>query len=268
MKNIVRVVTRNRLLSYTLVFFMVLCGFFPHTSPAEERTVSLASLEWPPYVGSQIPGQGLCAVIARAAFAEMGYELQITFFPWARTLRMAKDDAKYIGYFPEYYAEILEQDFVFSEPIGESPLGFVEKRDAPVTWTTLDDLRPFVIGTVRGYVNTADFDRKLAAGELRQEEVNSDMQNLKKVGAGRIPLAVIDRDVMRYLLDTDPNLRAEKALLQFNSRILGQKQLFLCFRKSAEGERLAEIFNAGLKRIDLERIREDYLTNIFSDDNR
>lgn len=225
------------------------------SAQAEVKRVKLTSLEWPPYTGQALPEQGATAAVARAAFAAMGYELVIDFYPWSRALLLArKPDSDYVGYFPEYYAESLKADFILSAPIGHGPLGFVERTDDPQPWTQLTDLRHITIGTVQDYINTEEFDRLAAEGTLRVELANDDSANLRKVAGQRLRLAVIDRYVMDYLLEHDAGLADVHDLVQFNARMLEDKQLYICFRKDARGQAMARIFDEGLKRIDPQAI--------------
>ena len=228
----------------------------------EGRDVYVTSLEWPPYVGKTLPEQGAMAVVAREAFAAMGYTLHIEFFPWMRAIYYAKRESKYAGYFPEYYAKAIEEQFLFSATIGASPLGFLERKDDPIAWQTLDDLKAITIGTVNGYVNTEAFDRKAAAGELQVETVTADESNILKVAARRIRLAVIDRHVLEYLFEHDAKLADAKGVIQFNANMLEEKQLFVCFRRSPENEQLRNIFNEGLQKIDAAQIMRDYFQRL------
>lgn len=217
---------------------------------ADGPVVKLTTLEWPPYTGADLPGSGASAEVVRKAFAAMGYTLEIEVLPWNRAVATAKSGADGVmGYFPEYYAAEIEADFIFSDPIGTGPLGFVEQAGNPVTWTTLDDLKGTTIGIVDGYVNTAEFDAMVADGTLTTEAVTSDLANLRKVAFGRIPLAVVDRNVLDYIAGTDPSV--DPASLQFNARLLEEKTLHVCFRRTADGERMAEVLNTGLQRIDV-----------------
>jgi len=239
-------------------FWVLLSSCLTADESAQNRVIRLASLEWPPYVGENLPGQGAAAVAARAAFTEMGYELEIDFYPWARTLALARRSGLYDGYFPEYHAEAIEEFFIFSHSLGESPLGFVERKDNPVPWTDLEDLQGLVIGTVQGYVNTDAFDRLAGEGILSVERAGADIYNVRKVAAGRFPLAVIDRHVLFWLLDTDESLKNFRSQLQFNSTLLDSRQLYLCFQKTDEGRTLADVFNEGLRRVNTPEIMSAY----------
>ncbi|MFZ5425675.1 MAG: substrate-binding periplasmic protein [Thermodesulfobacteriota bacterium] len=219
----------------------------------------LASLEWPPYTGQALRGLGASSAVVREAFQHAGISLEIHFFPWARAVAMARTTGEYAGYFPEYRAARIEDSFLFSDSIGQSPLGFAETADAPVSWSTLHDLRGLIIGTVQGYVNTEEFDRMAEAGELRVEQATDDLTNLRKLLGGRIHLAVIDENVFLHLLATEPDLNTGRRKLRFNGKMLEMKELFVCFRRDADGERLAKLFNKGLAGIDARRVEAEAL---------
>lgn len=236
----------------------LLCGSM--LAAAQDKVIRLTSLEWPPYAGESVDQQGASVAVVRAAAEAMGYTLDVKFFPWSRAVAMAQDPATGVhGYFPEYHSPQVATDFLLSDPIGSGPLGFVEQTAAPVAWTSLDDLEGKTIGTVRDYVNTEAFDARAAAGELKVDPVVDDLTNVKKVAAGRIPLAVIDRNVLNHLLQTDPSLAAAKDKVQFNATPLEDKKLYVAFQRSPEGEAAAQVINEGLKKIDVDAITAKYL---------
>jgi len=226
---------------------------------AQDKVIRLTSLEWPPYAGEAVDGQGASVAVVRAAAEAMGYTLEVKFFPWSRAVAMAQDPKSgFHGYFPEYSSEQVATEFLLSDPIGTGPLGFVEQAAAPVAWSSLADLAGKPIGTVRDYVNTEEFDAKAAAGELKVDPVVDDLTNIKKVGAGRIPLAVIDKNVLNHMLQTEPALASVKDKVQFNARLLEDKKLYVAFQRSPEGEAAAKVINEGLGKIDIAAITSKY----------
>jgi len=227
-----------------------------------QQTVKLTSLEWPPFSGKDLPEQGASVAVARAAFQAMGYKLDVQFLPWERAVYLAKNDAGVAGYFPEYYSDDNAKDFHYSDPAGSSPIGFAQRVDNPVAWDKLDDLKGVTIGTVSGYINTDEFDAMAADKQLKVVPVADDLSNLRILAqhSDRIALAVIDRNVFRYLLKTTPELRGAQKTLAFNAKILADKKLYVCFKNSADGAKLADIFNQGLKKIDADKILAQYLS--------
>lgn len=227
---------------------------------SQDKVIRLATLEWPPYAGEKLDQQGASVAVVRAAAEAMGYTLEVKFYPWTRAVAVAEDrNSGFHGYFPEYHSDEVARTFLLSQSIGSGPLGFVEQSAAPVSWASLSDLADKPIGVVRDYVNTTEFDAMVAAGKLKAEAVGDDLTNIKKVGAGRIPLAVIDKHVMEHLLATDPGLAAVKGKVQFNARLLEDKVLYVAFQRSPAGEEAARVLNEGLKKIDVNAIAAKYI---------
>jgi polar amino acid transport system substrate-binding protein len=205
--------------------------------------------------------QGASVVVARAAFEAMGHKLEVDFYPWKRAVYLAKN-GEYDGYFPEYYAEELKESFILSEPMGSGPLGLAELKNKSIQWNSLEDLKRFTIGTVSGYVNTAEFDAMVSRKELKVSEASDDIKNLLKLSSGRMDAAVVDKNVLNYLLASDPKLKAKAASLQFNSNLLEDKKLYICFTKDAKGEKWAAILKEGLTKINVEEIMKNYLDSL------
>lgn len=221
--------------------------------------VKLTSLEWPPYTSDSLKEQGASVAVAKAAFKAVGHELVVEFYPWKRAVYLAKEDKAYDGYFPEYYSEELKKDFILSEPMGSGPLGFAELKSNPVEWNSLNDLKKYRIGVVSGYVNTAEFDSMVAKGQLKVSAASDDVKNLLKLASGRADLAVVDQNVMGFLLSSEASLKSAASKIQFNSRLLEDKQLYICFKKGQRGQKMAQAFKEGLGKIDVKAIMKSHL---------
>ena len=227
----------------------------------EDKVIRLSSLEWPPYSGADLPEQGATIAVVRAALAEMGYELEVTFFPWSRAVNLAADAGSgFHGYFPEYYSDEVSRTFRYSDPVGYGPLGFVQSVGSDIEWSSLTELDRYVIGTVKDYVNTKEFDSLVESRSLSVSEALNDTSNLLKVAYRRIDMAVVDQNVMKFLLSDDPDLRRISGEIEFNPKLLDMKSLYVCF--SLRNRELAEILNQGLASIDVNAIQEAYFARL------
>lgn len=233
------------------LFILAFSALLITTTPVRADVLTMPTLDWPPYSGKNLPEQGASVAVVRAAVEAMGHELSVEFYPWSRTVYLVKNDAQYAGYFPEYHYDT--DDLIFSDPIGTGPLGFVENTNQPIEWSTLDDLTSYTIGVVRGYVNTPELDALIANGTLKSSDVTSDTQNLQKVGRERIPLAVVDANVLDYLKENEPSLRKVKDALQMNKQLLVDKQLHIAFADNEAGQKWRKIVNEGSKKLILNR---------------
>ena len=218
------------------------------------RTVELATTEWPPYIGQELPEHGYVHVLVTHAFAREGYEARIRFYPWARALALARE-GKVAGLMPEYFDASRTSEFAYSDGFPGGPVGFFARRDRrlklPPTLATkpaaaLATLKHLRFGVVRGYLNAPAFD---TAPGLRREEARDDLTNLRKLYHGRVDAIVIDRHVAEYLLRTAvPEFAKE---LEYLEPPLAQHQLYVAFSRTAPNhEAMLKAFNDGLARLE------------------
>jgi len=220
---------------------------------AGPKTVTLATLEWPPYIGKSLPKDGYVAEIVVEAFKRSGYQTDIQFFPWPRAVHMVETGNR-DGLFPEYFSVDREKKCVFSHPFPGGPVGFYKRKDARISFNgnpqkelkkVLHGLRQYRFGVVRGYINIAEFD---AATYLIKDEADSDESNIKKLHVKRIDLIFIDKLVANYIIKTKHFEMTPD--LEFMEPALEQKSLHICFsKKSADYQRKLKAFNKGLKSI-------------------
>ena len=249
---------RRRIPNITLGFACIAClvclgvGFLPHSSPAGPRVITLATLNWKPYVSEEMAGGGFTTEIVKQAFQRAGYEVEIAFMPWIRVLSEVKKGT-FDAMYPAYYSESRSRVYGLSIPIANGPLVLCKRSDRRLGYRTLEDLRPYRIGVVRGYVNTPAFD---AADYLEKEIVNSDKQNLLKVLTGRIDLAVIDKYTARQIIDT--SIPKAQGKLDFMQPPLEVKPLHVGFSRECRGyrERL-EALNQSLEAMEREGVIQE-----------
>jgi polar amino acid transport system substrate-binding protein len=213
-------------------------------SLANTQTIYLNSLEWPPYIGKNLPNQGYVAQFVKSAFAIEGIKLEIKFLPWMRAYKNAKSGIS-DGLFPEYYSTENEKDFFYSKPFPGGPIGFYKRKDNPIKFSKLVELQSKRIGVVRGYINTKMFD---LATYLDKHEATTDHINLKKLYFKRLDLIVIDKNVADHLIEkNNPDFRSS---LEFMYPILEEKPLYIVFSKKSKNVKLNLFhFNKGALKL-------------------
>lgn len=247
-----------------LALLLLLCACAAAAQPSGRLQVRLASLEWPPYVGAELPGQGYAAEVVRMACARGGVEVQLDLMPWARALMLAlRGDVA--GVMPEYRNAQREVEFAFSSPFPGGPVGLYKRRGDNIAYavdpaTDLDaalrSIAGLRIGTVRDYVNNATFDR---ADYLQREEGVSDSVNLRKLAHGRLDLIFIDHWVAEHLRRADPLLR--DAQLEMLQPPIEVPSLHIAWsRQSAAAAQARGACDAGLRELQrdggIERLRQ------------
>lgn len=226
---------------------LVIAVTFALPFAAKAEQFNFAVTEWSPYTSEQLPDKGLASAIVRAAFNKAGHDVVITFYPWKRALQMAKD-IKVDAVFPGYFSEDRAISFSYSAPITQSELMLATLDNQPISrFYALDDLRPYRIGVVQGYVNSAEFDQ---ADFLLKDVALSDTINLKKLLKGRVDMISIDKKVALHLLSTNDSLDTKFKKIKFLSpALLEQPVHIMVGKKKKDHALLLEEFNRGLKLI-------------------
>jgi len=209
---------------------------------ADSNTVRLVSCEYPPYYGKDLKNHGFITEIVVQAFKRSAYEVQVEFLPWARALKLAKA-GKCDGIFTIWYRKDREEWILFSDPLPPNFVGFYKRKGRDISFRTLEDLKPYSIGIVRGYYNPPEFKK---ASYLRKEEATTDEQNLRKLAMRRVDLALTDRLLAKYTIQT--KLPDHADVLEWLDPPLETVTQHVGFPKRAAGHRkTCEAFNRGLK---------------------
>lgn len=233
---------------------------------AAKKQIRLLTLDWEPYVGSEIPNNGFVATIITQAFTKAGYDVKIEFHPWNKAMEIAQD-GKADGVFPAYHKKSREEHFIFSTPFAKSPLelckiryfqspspggGISNQQGYYIQYITdpridqtqaLRDLKKYRFGVVKGYAHTPEFD---AADFLTKVQVASDAANIAQLLRGDVQLIVIDRYVARNIMIKQFPWRSGE--VEFMKPALSLKDLYLAIsKKTTDSEEKLKDFNLGLK---------------------
>mgnify|MGYP000554002769 CR=1 FL=1 len=236
-----------------LIRLMVLTCLISSAAIADNKTVYLVSLEWPPYTGEMLNHQGASVAVARSMFEAMGYNLVVDFMPWSDAIKVGSDPkSKYMGFFPIYQSKTRDEQCHYSEPIGFSPLGFAQLKSLQLPLENMDDLSGVApIGVVKDYFNSEEFDARAKLGEILTVEAETDLKNLIQLGQNELPLIVIDRHVMDYLLGAENALQPYRNNISFNKMLLEEKRLYICFKKTPDAIQTLQVFNRGVEKINM-----------------
>lgn len=243
------------------VSIALLAGLLAAGSAKAEESVTLTTLEWCPYVCADAADGGFSSVVVREAFKSMGYALTYQVLPWQRAVATAKSGETAVGYYPEYPGEV--EGFTLSDSIGDGPLGLIAPPGKTIADVSPAGLATMKLGVVNGYINAAPVAKAIADGLLKPEGAVDDATNIKKVAAGRIEAAEIDRYVFSHLMRTEKQLEPLKGKVEFVTT-LENKTLHVAFNQTEKGKKMAAIFAEGLKKLDLKALQSRYFAQLGS----
>jgi polar amino acid transport system substrate-binding protein len=204
----------------------------------------MVATEFPPYTGSRLPGGGLASVITRDALALSGLPMQLQFRPWSRAITEFSQ-GEYDGLIGAWFSAERQQTMLFArEMIISNRIGFMALAGTNIRVDDLLALTKLRIGTVRGYANPERFEQ----AHLRVDEASDDLGNLRKLLQGRVDLALIDKGVAFFLMDSD--LKSARARLQWLEPAVSEQPLYTVLAKGQpQSESLLAALNHGIDQL-------------------
>lgn len=232
----------NKLVIHCIIaFFLVVL-----TGRAADEVVTVATLYWEPYITTNPPDGGPATLIVKTAFQRGGLNSEIKIMPWVKAIEKSKT-GEYHAFFPAYYSAEREKTYLISNPFLCSPVVLVARTRDDISYRNLEDLKPYRIGVVAGYANAEAFDD---AKGLKKVTNKSDLDNLIKLKAGDVDLAVLDKLVAVALLKQHRNILGELEDYRFLSPPLGNRDMYVMFPKSlADSQSRMDRFNKGLEKM-------------------
>ncbi|WP_165664081.1 substrate-binding periplasmic protein [Metapseudomonas otitidis] len=226
-----------------LLFILTLA--FGSLAAAED--VRLTNGEWTPYLGASLPHQGVASRIVAEAFALEGVTVHWEFHPWARSLRLAEKGERHGTAIWLRNAD-RERDFYVSDPVIESGYVLFHRKDPPLDWQSVDDLRHYRLGATIGYDYGEAFQRAEQDGRLRVQRLAAEEQGLRMLLAGRIDVFPMDKVV--GIANLQGFSREERSRVTFHPQPLRSDTLHLLLSRSVPGnEQLMARFNQGLAQL-------------------
>ena len=225
-----------------LLLMAIVCAETKAEQAQHTQLVKLTSLDWPPYTGEQLPGQGEVTVLLRQVMADIGYQLQVDFLPWPTAVaKVRAGNEGHLGYYPEY--PFADKGYLMSAAIGYSELGLVERRDNPLLLTDVNELATLRFGVVQDYLNMVQLDAMIAAKKLTPVVSSSDKDNVLKVMSGQLEAAVVDKRVLSYLLSHEPEVQKSADVVQFSQSLREHRSLHLVLKNTPQNAELIKKFN-------------------------
>ncbi|MFT5757206.1 MAG: polar amino acid transport system substrate-binding protein [Alteromonadaceae bacterium] len=176
---------------------------------SSKNILNLATLEWPPYIGENLCNKGWVFQLTVALLVSKGYQVNIHFFPWARSVKMVEQGEMDI-LFPEYFIEgsapsdVIKgkkrsELLVLSNQFPGGNTSFLKRKGEEIDFDgDLASLKGQVIGVVRGYQNMPEFDAMMDAKLFKVISAVDELQLMKLLIGKRVDLIVGDSKVFRY----------------------------------------------------------------------
>lgn len=225
------------------LIFLVVIGWAAVPAQAADP-VKMMTNTWPPYIGEELPQEGMAMELVRHVFARAGYKVDNTIERWPRALEGVR-----VGLYDVLGAawrdEQREQDLVYSEPYLVNEIIVVTLKSNRQLLRSVAGLSGSRVGVLREYSYGIDFDE---IGGITLVTENHMIQNLMNLLNGRVDYVIGDRRVIAMMLNEYlPDRRGELQPLKIT---LPPRGLYVAGSRAKEGaDELVAAFNRALEDV-------------------
>lgn len=235
---------KKKLLPLILLLILLPGGIL--LGETEEKTVTLATLNWAPFLGKDMEDGGFVASVVREAFASQGTTANIRFYPWNRCMALGKA-GRVDGVIGVWYNEERAADFYFSESMltNRKMLFSTTDSNVPTPYSSIRALSGYTIGITKGYTYTEEFDN----ADYLDKDPSPDLTTaFEKLFAQRNDIVIGAYYPALYTIDKDfPMFKQDVRVLK---PALKEDPLYVIFPKALDdGASIRDTFNAGLAAI-------------------
>lgn len=250
---------RRAVLALVLLCSPCIAADDPTGKPAVlPRPLTIATGEYPPWAGAELPHQGLVNQIVQEAFASQNIAVKFVYLPWKRAFedtRQGRFDAS------SYWYDNAERRtyMLFSEPLIINRTVFFQRSDdAPIHWQTFADLGNYKLSATLGFTYTPEFHQAMDSKIINPLMVPSDAQNIKLLMSRRTDLFATEEMSGFYMA---AQLRIDPRKLRVLEPPLSKPTGYLIASKNhPDGEQIMALFNRGLKTLKANGRYQEILT--------
>ncbi len=224
---------------------LILLLFLIPSSVLANETVRFAIGEWAPYTSATYGRENLLEFVVTESFKIEGINVEYKYFPWKRSYSLV-ENADFDGTFPWAMTEEHMKKFYMNKVSLITDDGvFFHLKSLPFDWETLDDLKKYSVGVTIGYKEEKIYkDNGITAQAVPTEDLN-----FKKILAGRIDTYQTSKIVGYSTINKIFTIEDADKFTHHHKPAVKNEFYILFSKKTSNGRKLADRFDAGLKKL-------------------
>ena len=166
---------------------------------ASAEPLKLATASWPPYIGRDLPNQGMAVDIVTSAFNQAGVETAVVMLPSWAEVREGVEAGVYDVILGYWYSDERARFHIYSDAFMTNRLNFIKRKGSGISYSGLSDLEGLMIATVNNYAYGDEFESYPGVYQVKSNHV---IQALLALIEGRADLALGDYRVIKHELNS------------------------------------------------------------------
>lgn len=210
--------------------------------------IRITTGEWEPYLSRGLPDYGIVTRIVTQAFERENITATYGFFPWGRSMALARTGA-WDGSAVWYFHPEREKDFFHSDSVMATEEVFFSLTLRAFDWNDWPDLAGLIIGATAEYTITKILLEKAETFHFKVDVSPSDETNFRKLLLGYIDVFPLAKEVAAILLRKNFTLE-ERRQITFHPKIVNSGDMYLLLsRKVPRNRQKLARFNSGLRKL-------------------
>lgn len=222
---------------------LILTAILSLSFASHGKTVTLISMDIPPFMSPSLPHDGAAVYALRKMFKRIGYDVKIRFVPIQRTRNVGMSDPEINGFFPSFVDDDFVHGMTLSKTFYRTPWVIAERKKSPIKWRSSKDLLRYRGGNVGGYTLRSQIAAAYEGKENLLEAATADKQNLLKLANKRVDFIFIDENVFKFFISLDPDVKKYAKALQINPKIVALNEYGVAFKNTGDSLKIMEEFN-------------------------
>jgi len=227
----------------------------PSASAATNKVV-LANGEWAPYSSEKLPHFGYASHLVSAAFAEVGIDVEYTFYDsaWMRAYenaRKGKDEvgSRIDGTLIWLHTPERETAFFYSNPVISGHNLLLHLKEQPLEWQTVNDLNGKLIGAPM-HISMPTLEQAQRNGVLNLlRDTESYGLLFSMLFSHSIDAVVLDEQVAKFYLQSNLSQQEQESISYSPTKIEQRQYHLLLTRAHSNNKQLMEKFNQGIQSL-------------------
>lgn len=167
--------------------------------PATAEPLKLATASWPPYVGRDLPNQGIAVDIVTRVFNQAKVETDVVMLTSWDDVREGVESGVYDVILGYWYSDERARFHLYSRPFMTNQLNFIKRKGSGLSYNSLADLEGVMIATVQNYAYGDEFETYPGIYQVKSNHL---IQALLTLLDGRADLALGDSRVIQHELQS------------------------------------------------------------------
>lgn len=225
-----------------MLFSLLAVLLMSSLSGAGEKKLTISTDPWPPWIigqEGQAPEGGIGFKVALELGKRLGVETDAMISPFARALnRVYKGKADMILMISKNAER--EEKLIFTDMIIDQPYLFFydSGKMGDFAWSSLEDIKDFKVGVVRSFNYGNEWNEAVSKYNIKTDIVTNDETNLKKLFAGRVDFAILQKANALYLIKNNDQYSGR---LKFSPKAISMTSFgFALSKQSSFANKIAE----------------------------